>query len=113
MMLVGPPGPRAPAKTEAESVPQKLTFIPNSIARGAPKPNTPVPAPTRLAIRFAGIVPFTDPGAPVRRPLITLGGRSKLTNWNRLKNPTLGSIAKRSPHLWTQLAFKSKARNAP
>ena len=64
--------------------------MPNSIARGAPKLNTPVPAPTRFVIRFAASVPLIEPGVPVKPPVRAFGGKSKFAKLNRLKKPTLG-----------------------
>ena len=63
---------------------------PNSMARGAPRLKTPVPAPTRLVIRVAGVVPLIEPAVPVRPPVNAFGGRSKFAMLNRLKKPTLG-----------------------
>ena len=59
--------------------------MPNSIARGAPKLNTPVPAPTRLVMRSAAVVPLIEPALPFKAPVRALGGRSKLAEVEQIE----------------------------
>src|SRR5580692_1398159 len=91
-------------------------FIPNSMARGAPRLKTPVPAPTRLVTRVAEVVPLTEPGAPVKPPVRAFGGKSKFAMLNRLKKPALGENAivwARASSLYVHCSFRSKSRRLP
>src|SRR5258708_21319559 len=74
---------------------QNCAFSPHSMVRGAPKANTPVPAPI-LSGRPGETVPLIDPGLPLSCPISTLAGESKLAKLSRLKMLTLGVRTSRS-----------------
>ena len=66
-----------------------MTFKLNSMARGEPRPKTPVPAPTRNA-SLAMLLPTRDFGVLLMElllsshPFMEPGGRLKLAKLNRL-----------------------------
>src|SRR5690348_11568017 len=94
------------------------------MTRGEPRPKTPVPLPTRnvslsgpvspgwicVWVVLIELAPLEHSGhVSLSHPLIVPGGRLKFEKLNKLKNPTLGSILKRSWKVWAQLKRKSKA----